>query len=536
MSNNAESVFSSAHEQILLQNILIKHDLGQLLAKSALGSIPRNTVLEHLDITPLPDNPLALSLEVYFNSDLGSFNSLLTFKEFSALNGVHQHLLLINWLKSRFVNNPNVRVPEILAYGDQYIISEGVERISFDTSPLSILNKAVIAGNILASYHGTEQHPASSTKYSSLLTKTISSLSISNTRKEKLFSLGFTLLYNLSFLNSGVYGFGNFNTDHILIDATRKGYIIDPEFIQFANNVDRFEDISNFFVSSALEEFRKFHHIKDTLLALRTFLRSYNNYLRLFGCSLEGFYYSVNIYCIFYFHLGLNALIKALFISDSNSSQLDIAKFVNHIWIKGVMLFPEKFFPREFKSKRINVHGFAVSWASIGRSLLENLENDLHFQLIFRRPKKINSIDIKVAEKHWNFKDNKSLKNTVKELNSWFLEEVVSIKKNQLVYNEEFIRSFDLISTLSNWELISKNLKGIYLKKPENKIIHELVNRHEINKSDLNNFLDFDGKKISKAIKNLIKEGRVQKIKKVYVLNHNWEIDSLTVMRETLVY
>ncbi|MHA1983614.1 MAG: hypothetical protein ACW967_04600 [Candidatus Hodarchaeales archaeon] len=524
MSVNGESVFSSAHEQILLQNILIKHDLGQLLAKSALGSTPRNTLLEQIDITPIPDSPLTLSLEVYFNSDLGSFKSLLTYKEFSSLNGVHQHLLLINWLKSRFVNNPKVRIPEILAYGDQYVISEGVQRITFNTSPLSILNKATIAGEILASYHGTEHHPASSSKYSSLLTKTISSLLIGNNRKEKLSSLGFTLLYNLSFLNSGVYGFGNFNTDHILIDAPRKGYIIDPEFIQFANNVDRFEDISNFFVSSALEEFRTFHHIKDTLLGLRTFLRSYNNYLRLFGYSLEGFYYSVNIYCAFYFHLGLNALIKSLFISDSNSSQLDMAKFVNHIWSKGVMFLPEKFFPREFKSKRINVHGFAVSWASIGRSLLENLENDSHFQLIFRRPNNVTNLDMDLAKRHWNFKDKKSLKNIAKELNSWFSEEVVTIDKDLLIYNEELLKSFDLSFNLSNWELISKNLREVYLRKPENKIIHELITYREIDKRVLINSIDIDKKTFSNAIKNLIKDKKVVKLGRGYGLNPNWEI------------
>ncbi|MHA1984623.1 MAG: hypothetical protein ACW967_09735, partial [Candidatus Hodarchaeales archaeon] len=71
MSVNAESVFSSAHEQILLQNILLKHNLGQLLAKNTLGSLPRNTVIEHIKVTPIPDNPYTLSLEVYFNSDLG---------------------------------------------------------------------------------------------------------------------------------------------------------------------------------------------------------------------------------------------------------------------------------------------------------------------------------------------------------------------------------------------------------------------------------------------------------------------------------
>ncbi|MHA2104155.1 MAG: hypothetical protein ACW981_12070, partial [Candidatus Hodarchaeales archaeon] len=507
-----------------------------LLAKNTLGSLPRNTVIEHIKVTPIPDNPYTLSLEVYFNSDLGSFKSLLTYKEFSALNGVHQHLLLINWLKSRFVNNTKVRIPEIFAYGDQYVISEGVERISFSNSPLSILNKATVAGEILASYHGTEQHHASSNKCSSLLKKTISSLSISSARKDKLFSLGFTLLYNQSFLNSGIYGFGNFNTDHILVDATRKGYIIDPEFIQYANNVDRFEDISNFFVSSALEEFNTFHHIKNTLLALRTFLRSYNNYLRLFGFSLEGFYYSVNIYSAFYFHLGLHTLTRALFISDASTSQLEMAKFVNYVWNKGLMLLPEKSFPSEFKDKRINVQGFAVSWGSIGNSLLESLQNDSHFQLVFHRPDNATSFDIKIALKHWKFKDKKSLKNILKELNSWFSEPVVTIENDQLIYNEELIKSFNFRTNLTNWELISKSLREVYIKKPENVIIHQLIKKEQIEAYELRKFLGFDKKTFTNAVKNLIKEKKVIKIKHTYALNPNWEISLSLLAIGTIKY
>lgn len=536
MSVNSDYTISFVNEQILIQNILIKHDIGRLIAKNVLGSTPRNTVIEHIKITPIPDQTDTLLLEVYFNSDFGSFKSLLSYKEFSGLNDVHQYLLLINWLKSRFVNNPKVRIPEIFAYDDQYVISEGVRRISFNNSPLSILNKATIAGEILASFHGTERYSASSTKYSSLLTKTISSLSISSVRKEKLLSLGHTLLHNLNFINSGVYGFVDFNTDNIMIDTSRKGYFILPELFQFVKNVDRFEDISNFFVSTALEEYSKFFHIKDTLLAFRTFLRSYNGYLRLFGFSLEGFYYSENIYSAFYFHLGLHALIKALFVSANNSSQLEIAKFVNYVWIKGITLLPEKYFPTEFKVKRINTNGFAVSWVSIGKSLLDSLQNDLHFQLIYNRPQKFSNLYIEDVEKYWDLKNKNSFKTIIKELNSWFSEEIVTIEKNQLIYNEELIKSFDLVTNLTNWEIISKGLRKVYLKKPENKIIHELIKKHRIKKSDLFKSLDFDKKTFSNAIKSLIKNNKIIIIDNRIGLHPNWNLNLGLLARESIKY
>ncbi|MHA1984624.1 MAG: hypothetical protein ACW967_09740 [Candidatus Hodarchaeales archaeon] len=548
MSILVNKVISSTHEQILIQNILLKHNFGYLIAENILGTTPRLIAIEHLKIIPISGSPNKVLLEVYFKSDLGSFRSLLTFEEFSSVDAVNQHLLHNNWLKFRFKNNSKVKIPAILAYDEHYIISDAVQRVPFENSPLSFLNKAEIAGEILATFHSSEQHSADFTKYSNLLSKTISSLSLSKIRKEKLFSLGLTLLYDLNLLNSGVYGFGDFNTDHILIDDSKKGYLIDPEFVQFTKNVDRFEDISNFFVSTALDEFKKYYHIKNTFLALRTFFRSYNGYLRLFGTSLENIYDSENIYIAFYFHLGLNALIKSLFISESNSSQsgisnnksndplMEICKFVMYIWSKGVILLPENLFPFEFIDKRINDQGWTVSWVAMGKSFFESLQNDLHFQLIYRRPKLDNNLSIKEAERHWNIKGKKTLKKIITELNSWFSEEIVTIEKDQLIYNEELIKSFDLITSLSNWEVISKSFREIYLKKPENIIIHELVNKQTIEEHDLNKILDFDKKTISDAIKNLIKEKKIIKIKNMIALNPRWEIGLAILARETLRY
>jgi predicted transcriptional regulator len=79
-------------------------------------------------------------------------------------------------------------------------------------------------------------------------------------------------------------------------------------------------------------------------------------------------------------------------------------------------------------------------------------------------------------------------------------------------------------------------LREVYIKKPENVIIHQLIKKEQIEAYELRKFLGFDKKTFTNAVKNLIKEKKVIKIKHTCALNPNWEISLSLLAIGTIKY
>ncbi|OLS24068.1 MAG: hypothetical protein HeimC3_21590 [Candidatus Heimdallarchaeota archaeon LC_3] len=534
MSSEAEGVILETQKLYLIQNILEKHQIGRMIAKKKLGNEPNFMVIEKIEKTYISGRNGILLLTIKFNSEMGGFTGVVAYKEFSTSEEVEYNVLLNKWIEDRVKHNSKVRIPEIYSKGENFILYEGVEGEVFDSSPFALLKKANIAGEILATYHSSQTPPADLKRYSTLLTKTLKELPISKDRKGKLLSLGYSLLANYNYLKSGVYGYGDFQPDNVMIAPDGQyGYLIDPEFVESKISADRFEDISNFFVFSAIKEFKETNNIKETLLALRTFLRAYNTNLKLQGTSLEQIYAEDDILGVLLFHLGLTGFIHGASTSRSlksvpkiiNSTELEelmlLYKFTKFVWTKGIKYLPEKAFPVENR-ERIDNRGWAMTWVAIGKSLFESLQSDSQFKLLYNIPKSQKNVKVDDALRHWGMNNKNELEDTIKELNLLFDGSIVDIKKNELIYNKKLMKELDLTQYRDNWEEITINLKIVFLKKPENYIINEIVKRKMVDEKELEELGVFDKKKIKFTVKQLIKKGILFKLEKAITLAPEW--------------
>ena len=129
--------------------------------------------------------------------------------------------------------------------------------------------------------------------------------------------------------------------------------------------------------------------------------------------------------------------------------------------------------------------------------------------------------------KHWNLKNKKELEETIKELNSWFNEQIIEFKKNELVFNEEKIQNLEVTDVFADWEQITKKLKSIYLKKPENQIINEVFINKVMNLDELEK-IQYGNKKTQEIIKILLKDKILIKTKKMVKINPDWGNEDFT--------
>ena len=189
MSSGLEEIILERKKAFFIQNLIENHKIGIRLSEKALGFIPKFLVLNKINKSFFDGRNGVLLLGLEYNSELGGFQSMIAFKEFTKDEDAQYNVLLHNWVEKRIKDNPRVKIPEIYATGKNYIIYEGVKSGGLAVTADQALKKAKIAGEILATYHSAEIHPINVKRYSLLLDKTINNLPLSKGRRKRLFFL-----------------------------------------------------------------------------------------------------------------------------------------------------------------------------------------------------------------------------------------------------------------------------------------------------------------------------------------------------------
>ncbi|MFW9928000.1 MAG: hypothetical protein ACFFD1_01255 [Candidatus Thorarchaeota archaeon] len=534
MSSGLEEIILERKKAFYIQNLIENHDIGRKLAEKVLGIIPNFFVLNDIKKSFIDGRNGVLLMLLEYNSELGSFQNMIAYKEFSSDNDAQYNILLHNWVKKRIDVNPKVRLPEIYATGKNYIIYEGVKGNTFNKNGANPIKQARVAGEILATYHSAEVYPANITRYSKLLNESVKNLPISLERKDRLLSLGYTLLLNYDHSKSGVYAYGDFHPENVIISPDESyGYLIDPEFIEMERNADRYEDIANFFVFSAINEFKDKKSIETTTQIIQSFLQSYNSYLTAFGQSLEVIYGHKEQIVELFFHLGLIALIKGFFtskviitenkaISDAELMEImNIYEFVAVLWKHGLQYVTPTAFPASFVNNRIDNDNRILSWIGLGRLLLRHFQNDYYFHVIFsgseKAPQTVNNIlEIK------KIGSKKELEDVIKEINNWFKKKIVEIKKDNIVVNDEFIANINFSSPLLEQEDSIKKLLNIFALKPEIGVLVEIIKNKQVESKEIEKKFHSGHKEIDELIKRLASQNLIQKWDRTIAYNPHW--------------
>ncbi|OLS16550.1 MAG: hypothetical protein HeimC3_52960 [Candidatus Heimdallarchaeota archaeon LC_3] len=535
MFKGPEKAILGAKNLYLIHNIIERDKIGELISEKELGRKAKLISVEAIDKNFRISNTGIVLFYIKFNSEIGQFDGIIAYKEFSTPKEVEYNVLLNNWLTERMKENVKIRIPKIYSRGENYLVYEGITGETFDLSPWTLIKKAKIAGNILATYHSPQINPADSKRYLVMFTDSIGKLPITEQEKETLLGMAYTLYVNYDHSQGGVYGYGFFQPDNVMITLDETlGYLIDPEFVESKIGAGRIEDIANFFIFTANSEFQTTGNLEETIKSVTTFLQSYNAYLKNYSLSIEKIYQVYEIWGILFFYFGLlalrNGIIKLKKLSSLARRKeqpiieelLQLHKFIVYIWKEGIKYVPEKAFPIGYRGERVNKEDWVISWVVLGKTLYEKLKEDKYFQLLYNRPKNIETLTTKDLAQHWKMKNKKEVVETIKELNSWFKELKILINKDKIHYNEEIDEEIEFTGIFDDWERITKKLKRIYLKKPENIIIDEVIRNQVIELEELEQTPDIEKKKIQNILKKLIKDKIFIKNKQMVQINPEW--------------
>lgn len=208
-----------------------------------------------------------------------------------------------------------VSTPKIVFQKGQILVLEGISGESFRHSPVPITEKFRLAGKCLAALCGSQSHKVNSNRYRSLEKQVLEALPIDENLKKTIGEkLSHFPLEKLS-QECGAISFGDFHSGNLLYEINLYkspilvAHLIDPEFLQKDSDIDRFEDIANFFVNLAIKEFELKNNLFQITREIRSFLAGYNEVLAYALLSIETFYPEGST---FNYHLALGILLSIL--------------------------------------------------------------------------------------------------------------------------------------------------------------------------------------------------------------------------------
>lgn len=337
--------------QELMQDFIESHKLGHKLARKQLGETPQFLVIEKLkNIYKVGRTGIQL-LDIQFNSEKGGFHGSIAIKEFESTAEAQRLINLNKWLLQRVFTNSSIKVPDIFSAGGRFVIYEGIEGETFEKSRINLNTKLNLAGQALSTFHSTSLAPIDKQRYPTLLQKMVDILPIDSLRKERLKNLGFSLFQNYIKENSGIYGYGDFHPGNLMIGPEGQfAYLIDPEFIESTIASDRFEDIANFFIFDATNEFLQHENFNETISQITIFLQAYDSFILNQGINIDVIYKHTQ-WIALYFHLGLTALIKGAvatkFATNTDSeTETSMEEIINsyrmakQLWQTGAKILP----------------------------------------------------------------------------------------------------------------------------------------------------------------------------------------------------
>lgn len=293
---------------------------------------------KHLNILSVNDVQIIGSrgfklISATFKSEHGPFMTNLSFKELKGNSEALQYADSLEKLTRKLVESRtmNIRVPRVIKIVDNFLIFVGFTATSYmESTSLPENEKLRFAGELLATFHG-DMWTKVKLNYTSLIDSLVGKLPVPQDRKEKLLSIAQKPLGEINSSWGGTKGFGNFDKSHLMFSPKGTiGYIVDPLY-EDQLLVCRLEDAANFFRSDAIDEWIKTgESLLETLEKWQHFKRGYDMELSRFGISLSDTYSSKQD-SIFYFHLGLSALLEANFLISQYTEKLAEEKVLDRL-------------------------------------------------------------------------------------------------------------------------------------------------------------------------------------------------------------
>lgn len=521
-------------EQIL--EIVRRQQLGHTLAQRKLNCTPMYLDVDRVVIQQRVRQTGIILADIDFLTDEGEFRSRLALKELSSTNETDYVVQIHRWLMQRLFNNPTVHVLDILHANGNTILFEGVEGDLFADSQLGQDLKLGLTSEALLSFQGFECRPVDPYRYGGLLEKLIQALPISADRKSRLMSLGYSLFAYHDSRNSGVYSFGGFHPWNLVLDHQGLNiYFVSPELVETNSMSDRFEDIANFFIFYATEEFRTQGTVKQTFKIVYTFLQAYNNVLNMNGLSLEEMYNQTHWIALF-FHLGLTALMRGALATgsiaegDTTAIQKGMDKvamsyqLAKELWLLGVKSIPATAYPKVGPGKVLSQEGYFITWAWLSYRLREVLAYHPTFKLLFNFPSTKDNVASDHALQYWGFEKRKELEQTNKTLESWLEEEVLKVSGREIV----LLPSSKQYLNQSDDKLFPEKVRSLVLllyKDPVFQILF-LVNREkELSYQLLESYSGMTEKELAPLVTKLVKDRVLEKSGSFFRLSQEWRLN-----------
>ncbi|MFX1512095.1 MAG: hypothetical protein ACFFCQ_05880 [Promethearchaeota archaeon] len=239
-------------------------------------------------------------MDIKYRTDLGRSKAALAVK-FMKPEEVKTNVDNMKFLSSRLnsYKQLGLTTPEVIYQSDEGImVMEGIRGESFRKSPVPYFSKLRMTGSALAALHGSEKGKIFEKRYIALTDQVLQRIPTSDSRKKDIKEF-FSKRFELSISGStegGAISFGDFHPGNVLFEVNPqvppilRAHLIDPEFLDLTPVIDRCEDICNFFVVSAIKEYKETGKLVQVGKDIRTFIAGYNEILARKYTQLRNFY------------------------------------------------------------------------------------------------------------------------------------------------------------------------------------------------------------------------------------------------------
>ena len=265
-------------------------------------------------------------VSVNFSCEFGKVQAGLAVKVYKSPKDLPPIVEKINFLSDRLkpYYSLGVSTAKIIFQKSQILVMEGITGESFRHSTVPISEKYRLAGKCLAALHGHEKSMVNTQHYRELEYATIETLPISSDAKNFIKTKFQEYPLEQYAKESGAISFGDFHAGNLLYEINLykspllMAHLIDPEFLQTEAISDRFEDIANFFVTRAIQEYQMKGKLFQITRELRSFLAGYDEILAYKLKKLKLFYPKSDT---FNYHLALGIVLSILNLMSLNEAE-----------------------------------------------------------------------------------------------------------------------------------------------------------------------------------------------------------------------
>ena len=274
------------------------------------GIRPKTIKVQSLDPTGRAGRNRKLHLiDVVFSSDLGFHRARLFIKVFESVDKVLSEangaLQLQEWL----VGLTDIKTPRLLYYSKDYqiLVYEGLFAEDLENSDLALEEKYFISGLALSRIHGSNLKEVDIQRYYLLVDQLINQLLAIQVPERTIIPFRDSIVEEIEkklyYSYAGSRSFGDYHPGNIMVskNAIRQRntgrpsdfmeiHLIDPEFVERDDRIDRMEDVGNYFAKIALEDYVQTGGLAKTLSFVKLFFAGYNTVFDNKNITLEGLY------------------------------------------------------------------------------------------------------------------------------------------------------------------------------------------------------------------------------------------------------